>query len=104
MTEPATTMNEPDLPEPATPGRLNTDAPVHDEEWRRKQLEILKNNPPALEVLRTDPRGCAVLIELAEHFDRDEDHNLAITWLALAFPDQPTARTFLFELVRRERR
>ena len=104
MAEQVTTMNEPDLPKPATPGRLNTDTPVQDEEWRRKQLEILRNNPPALDALRNDPRGCAVLIDLAEHTDRDEDRNLAITWLALAFPDKPAVRTFLFDCVRRERR
>jgi hypothetical protein len=104
MTEQGMTMNEPDLPEPPTTGRLDTDARVQDEEWRGKQFEILRNNPPALDAFRNDPRGCAVLIDLAQHTDRDEDRNLAITWLALAYSDEPAVRTFLFDCVRREAR
>ncbi|HEX4158048.1 MAG TPA: hypothetical protein VHY79_06205 [Rhizomicrobium sp.] len=97
-------MNEHDLPEPPARGQLNPDGPVQDEAWCKAQLEILRSDPSALDRLRNNPGGCAVLKRLAEYSEGVDDRNLAITWLAVTFPGEPMLRTFLFDRLRREER
>jgi hypothetical protein len=96
-------MNENSSPEPSAPERSSKDESDQDKEWFQAQLEMLKSDPTALDRLRGDPTGCAVLMRLAESCDYWGDRNLVITWLAVTFPHEPTLRGFLFNRLQRER-
>jgi hypothetical protein len=93
-------MAERGLPESAAPGPLEPERWGRDKERLEAQLELLKSDPSALNKLRNDAQGCAVLISLARHSDRQGDRNLATTYLAIAFPGEPGVRAFFFDQLR----
>ncbi len=93
-------MAERGLPESVAPEPLEPERWVRDKERLEEQLELLKSDPSALNQLRNDAQGCAVLISLAKHCDREGDRNLATTYLAIAFPGEPGVRAFFFDQLR----
>ena len=93
-------MTETGLPEPPVPKPLVPEGWASDKEWLQEQLRTLKSDPSALNRLRHDAHGCAVLMSLAEHSDLQADRNLATTYLAIAFPSEPRVRAFFFDQLR----
>jgi hypothetical protein len=63
-------------------------------------LGISESDPDPLEKVRNDPRGFATLLDVATH-DKDLFSVMpAVDCLAIAFPDKPETRSFLFDGLR----
>lgn len=84
------------FPRPPGPEPMDAQDWARDQEFLMARLALLQRDPAALNELRNDPQGCAMLMSLAQYGHPHLSQALATTYLAIAFREEPAVRRFLF--------